>query len=46
MPNTIWIDADALPNKNREVLLKAILKRNLLAVSQSVDRTSSAISSK
>ena len=31
MPCTIWIDADALPNKNREVLLKAILKHNLPA---------------
>lgn len=31
MPNTIWIDADALPTKNREILLKAILKHNLPA---------------
>ena len=31
MPNTIWIDADALPNKNREILLKTILKHNLPA---------------
>jgi len=29
MPKTIWIDADALPSKNREILLKAILKHNI-----------------
>ena len=31
MPSTIWIDADALPTKIREILLKAILKHNLSA---------------
>ena len=31
MPNTIWIDADALPGKIRDILLKAILKKNIPA---------------
>ena len=31
MPQTIWVDADALPSKNREILLKAILKDNIPA---------------